>query len=98
MTIASRSRLYRGYEIYPLVYPHRAALPGFSRNYEEGFDAAVRISEPGFDAGPTRSRVFHVASKRPFDNAGDARRASTSYAEQLIDECRPGQTFWDQQQ
>jgi hypothetical protein len=98
MTIASRSRLYRGYEIYPLVYPHRAALPGFSRNYEEGFDASVRISEPGFDAEPTRSRVFRVTSKKPFDNAGDARRASTSYAEQLIDECSPGQTFWDPQQ
>lgn len=90
-------RLYRGFEIYPLVYPHQAARPGFAHNYEDGFDAAVRISEPRLETVEVRSRVFRLTSKRPFESAGDARRASTSYAERLIDECPPGKTLWDAQ-
>lgn len=80
-------RLYRGLEIYPLVYPHRATEPGLGHNYDEGFDAAVRIQEPGSADGVSRSRVFRLASAKPFRNAGDARRASTAYAERLIDTC-----------
>lgn len=80
-------RLYRGLEVYPLVYPHRATEPGSARNYDEGFDAAVRIQEPGIDGEAPRSRVFRVVTKSPFRNTGDARRASTAYAEQLIDTC-----------
>jgi hypothetical protein len=80
-------RLYRGLEVYPLVYPHRAATPGGGRNYEEGFDAAVRIQEPGSSENTPRSRVFKLAVARPFENAGDARRASATYAEHLIDSC-----------
>ncbi|QCP48546.1 hypothetical protein FAZ95_04680 [Trinickia violacea] len=80
-------RLYRGLEVYPLVYPHRAAEPGRGRNYDEGFDAAVRIQEPESSEGMPRSRVFRLAMAKPFQNAGDARRASTAYAEHLIDTC-----------
>ena len=75
-------RLYHGLEVYPLVYPHRATAPGSGHNYDEGFDAAVRIQEPG---GASRSRVFRLQVTRPLENAGDARRASTAYAERLID-------------
>lgn len=77
-------RLYRGLEIYPLVYPHRVAAPGAGHNYEDGFDAAVRIQEPATMAA-ARSKVFRVEVRRPFESAGDARRASMAYAEQLID-------------
>jgi len=80
-------RLYRGLEVYPLVYPHRATAPGFGHNYDEGFDAAVRIQEPETPDGNSRSRVFRLPVVRPFQNAGDARRASTAYAERLIDTC-----------
>ncbi|CAM2197425.1 conserved protein of unknown function [Paraburkholderia kururiensis] len=80
-------RLYRGLEIYPLVYPHRATESGLGHNYDEGFDAAVRIQEPGSSNGISRSRVFRLSSATPFRNAGDARRASTAYAEHLIDTC-----------
>lgn len=79
-------RLYRGFEIYPLVYPHRATQAGFGHNYDEGFDASVRICES--DTAETRphGQVFRVpAGQRPFANAGDARRASAIYAESLID-------------
>ncbi len=80
-------RLYRGLEIYPLVYPHRATEPGCAHNYDEGFDAAVRIQQPASSQGKSRSRVFRLAESKPFQNAGDARRASTAYAERLIDTC-----------
>jgi hypothetical protein len=79
--------LYRGLEVYPLVYPHRATEPGYGHNYDEGFDAAVRIQEPQDSAGMSRGRVFKLAVGKPFQNAGDARRASTAYAEHLIDAC-----------
>ncbi|HTR05295.1 MAG TPA: hypothetical protein VMJ11_01215 [Paraburkholderia sp.] len=91
-------RLYRGLEIYPLVYPHRPTEPGFGHNYDEGFDAAVRIQasqEPSEPAGSLRSRVFGLVVDTPFSNAGDARRASIAYAERLIDACSPGETVLD---
>lgn len=80
-------RLYRGLEVYPLVYPHRATEPGGGHNYDEGFDAAVRIQESGSSEGVPRSRVFRLEVAKPFQNAGDARRASAIYAEHLIDTC-----------
>ncbi|MFD1560186.1 hypothetical protein ACFSHT_31830 [Paraburkholderia silviterrae] len=92
MTVAFR--LYRGLEIYPLVYPHRPTEPGFGHNYDEGFDASVRIQE-GEAVQDPRSRVFGIAVARPFRSAGDARRASVAYAEHLIDTCLPGQTVLD---
>ena len=80
-------RLYRGFEVYPLVYPHRATEPGSGHNYDEGFNAAVRIQERGNPATISRSRVYRLHVARPFQSAGDARRASTAYAERLIDIC-----------
>ncbi len=90
------SRLYRGFEIFPLVYPHRATQTGFGHNYDEGFDASVRICESDTAVARPRSHVFRVPpGKRPFANAGDARRASAVYAELLIDGGDLGQTAWD---
>lgn len=83
-------RLYRGLEVYPLVYPRHATTPGGGHNYDEGFDAAVRIQEPESSESSEsmpRSRVFRLAVSKPFQNSGDARRASTAYAEHLIDTC-----------
>jgi hypothetical protein len=88
-------RLYRGLEVYPLVFPHRATQPGCAHNYDEGFDAAVRILIPGSPEQTQRSRVFKLAVDKPFQNAGDARRASTAYAERLIDTCAQGTTILD---
>lgn len=88
-------RLYRGLEVYPLVYPHRATAPGFGHNYDEGFDAAVRIQEPADAGAITRSRVFRLDVVHPFTSAGDARRASTAYAERLIDNCPQNTSILD---
>lgn len=88
-------RFYRGLEIEPLVYPHHPTEPGFGHNYEEGFNAAVRIRDAQDAADTPSSRVFELAVDRPFSNAGDARRASVAYAERLIDACSPNETVLD---
>lgn len=85
-------RSYRGLEIYPLVYPHEPRGLDGIRHYESGFDAAVRICRRGTDDTMTTSRVFRVPSGTPFGAAGDARIASTSYAERVIDGMVAGQS------
>jgi hypothetical protein len=77
--------LYRGFEIYPLIYPHFSAMAGRAHNYEAGFDAAVKICLRGTDTTLTRSQTFKLLGDSPFLNAGDARRASVRYAEGIID-------------
>ncbi|PLZ02166.1 hypothetical protein CY652_12385 [Burkholderia sp. WAC0059] len=89
--------LYHGLEVHPLVYPRRATRQGFTHNYDEGFDAAVRIQEPDDGTVIPRSRVFRLAVEKPFQNLGDARRASTAYAEHLIDTCPSTTTVWERE-
>ncbi|TDV13926.1 hypothetical protein [Paraburkholderia caballeronis] len=89
-------RHYRGLDISLLVYPHRATQTGFGHNYEDGFDASIRISEPDSVMDSPRSRLFRVPVKRPFTNAGDARRASVAYAEMLIDGDGGDRPIWEQ--
>lgn len=88
-------RHYRGLDISLLVYPHSATRAGFGHNYEDGFDASIRISEPDSVNDIPRSRLFRVPGKRPFPNAGDARRASLAYAEMLIDDNGGDRTIWE---
>ncbi|WP_261538347.1 hypothetical protein [Burkholderia multivorans] len=78
--------LYRGFEIYPLIYPHVPAQLGSAHNYDAGFDAAVKICQRGAGDMLTRSQTFRLAELSPFDTAGDARRASLRYAETMIDD------------
>ncbi|MGN6805147.1 MAG: hypothetical protein ACTHJZ_04315, partial [Trinickia sp.] len=54
-----------------------------------------RTLAPKLAAAGSRRRIFRLTVKRPFENAGDARRASIAYAEQLIDACDPDKTVWD---
>jgi len=93
--MSTNSHSYRGLEVYPLVFPHKVPKAGAAHNYDEGFDAAVRIQETEDGGSAARSRVFRLTVKRPFENAGDARRASIAYAERLIDACGPDQSVWD---
>lgn len=88
-------RHYRGLDISLLVYPHHATQSGFGHNYDAGFDASIRISEPGSGIESARSRLFRVPGKRPFENTGDARRASVAYAEMLIDGGGSGRPIWE---
>lgn len=82
--------LYRGLEVRLLVYPRQRTMAGTGHSYDQGFDAAVRINEPGQKEVEGRSRVFQLKVERGFENIGDARRASTAYAEHLIDACPSG--------
>lgn len=77
--------LYRGFEIYPLIYPHVPSQNGNPHNYENGFDAAVKICLRGTTDTLTRSETFRLLDNAPFISAGDARRASLRYAEEIID-------------
>lgn len=88
-------RTYRGLEIYPLVYPHNPRRAGGSYDYDGGFDAAVRICRRGTDDTLTVSRVFRIPKGLPFGQAGEARKASGKYAEQLIDGQIDGQSLGD---
>ncbi|AIO31410.1 hypothetical protein [Burkholderia pseudomultivorans] len=78
--------VYRGFEIYPLIYPHVAAPNGCAHNYDGGFDAAVKICLRGTADTLTQSKTFRLRDDAPFDTAGDARRASLRYAENIIDQ------------
>ncbi|KAK48753.1 hypothetical protein QCE73_17385 [Caballeronia sp. LZ029] len=89
------NRLYRGLEICPLVFSHRPAGASHAYSQDDGFDAAVRIQEPSAEMGISRSRVFKISAGEPFQSAGDARRASIAYAEQMIDKCPQARTFLD---
>lgn len=86
--------LYRGFEIYPLIYPHVPAQLGSAHNYDAGFDAAVKICQRGAGDMLTRSQTFRLAELSPFDTAGDARRASLRYAETMIDDNRDKPGFF----
>ncbi|AIO68354.1 hypothetical protein [Burkholderia oklahomensis] len=77
--------VYRGFEIHPLIYPHVPAGEGRGHNYEAGFDAAVRICPRSQQTASSQGRIFKLADRSPFSNAGDARRASLLYAEEIID-------------
>ncbi|RQS71208.1 hypothetical protein DID96_13540 [Burkholderia sp. Bp8963] len=87
--------IYRGFEIYPLIYPHFQAEAGCTHNYESGFDAAVKVCLRGTNTTVTRSQTFRLLDGSPFASAGDARRASIRYAEGVIDQNRGEQWMLD---
>jgi hypothetical protein len=97
ISMATATYVYRGLQVCPLVYPRRATRSGYAHNYDDGFDAAVRINEIEAAESEVRSRVFRLPAERPFSNSGDARRASIAFAEHLIDGCPSGQTIWDRE-
>jgi hypothetical protein len=92
--MSSDCRIYRGLELYLFVFPRRQAQPGCSHNYEDGFNAAVRICEPSRGNGVARSRVFRLSVATTFSTSGDARRALNAFAEHLIDECSGAEMLW----
>ncbi|MFP3569990.1 hypothetical protein [Paraburkholderia sp. SIMBA_030] len=89
------TRTYRGLEIYPLVYPRTPRGAVGSYDYGAGFEAAVRICRRGTNDTLTASRIFRIPQRTPFRAAGEARRASTNYAERLIDGQIDGKSIGD---
>ena len=78
--------VYRGFEICPLIYCHSETIGGVARNYENGFDAAVKISLRDTDSTVLCSDTFKLNENSPFLSPGAARRASIAYAQALIDQ------------
>ncbi|WP_153102018.1 hypothetical protein [Paraburkholderia hayleyella] len=87
-------RIYKGFEIYPLVYPYRPTDASAGRNPGAGYNASVRISRTGTDPA-TDGRVFRLPGVKPFEQTGEARLACIAYAEQVIDNQKSGQTVAD---
>ena len=87
--------VYRGFEIYPLIYCRSETTDGAGRNYDSGFDAAVKISLRDADSTVLCSDTFKLNESLPFSSTGAARRASIAYAQALIDE--HGGENWMQQ-
>ncbi|MBN3807254.1 hypothetical protein GXB81_30080 [Paraburkholderia sp. Ac-20336] len=87
-------KTYKGYEIHPLVYPHRPAGAQTSRDPGAGYDASVRICRVGANAAAD-GRVFRLQYLFPFDGMGKARIACMAHAERLIDGQVNGQSVAD---
>jgi hypothetical protein len=88
----SAVKIYKGFEIHPLVYPSRPAAS--ARHALTGYEASVRICRIG--ANPAADgRVFRLPYMWPFEAAGKARIACMAHAEQLIDGRVDGQSVDD---
>jgi|ERR1700677_2116389 hypothetical protein len=90
-------KTYKGYEIYPLIYP-RGARDGVAvRAADAGYEASVRIrrAAPEGEQATGEFRVFRLGHTASFENGGQARRACMLHAEKLIDGQIEGQTVAD---
>ncbi|SIT51562.1 conserved hypothetical protein [Paraburkholderia piptadeniae] len=85
--------IYKGFELYPLVFSR-----GFKRfdahsRYAEGYDVAVRIGRAG--AGARGSRVFRLQLADSIPDFGVARRAAYQRGRDIIDGKVDGATVAD---
>lgn len=76
--------MYRGFDIYPLIYAHAQNSDG-RRAVERGYDAAVKICRHGLEDASFPPQTFKLDAGAPYATAGEARRASLRYAEAMID-------------
>lgn len=75
--------IYKGFELYPLVFSR--PFPRFDAHsrYAEGYDVAVRICRAG--AGPHGSRVFRLQLEDAVSDFGVARRTAYQRGRDIID-------------
>jgi hypothetical protein len=77
--------LYKGYELYPLVFARAFnRFDGHSR-YAEGYDVAVRICRADTSGATSASRVFRLDRQDVFSDFGIARRAARQQGEDIVD-------------
>ncbi|MDF3838405.1 hypothetical protein P3W85_36560 [Cupriavidus basilensis] len=86
------SASYKGFDIYPLIYPHVGERIGTQPRRDRSFNASVVICREGEKPGTEQSRVF-PSSTKPWENIGAARRAMLSFAQEIIDGTVPGQAL-----
>jgi hypothetical protein len=77
--------IYKGFELYPLVFSR--VFPHFDAHsrYAEGYDIAVRICRPGAEAGARGSRVFRLQLENAVSDFGMARSAAYQRGRDIID-------------
>ncbi|MGH8781744.1 hypothetical protein [Paraburkholderia sp.] len=79
------SLLYKGFELYPLVFARAFnRFDGHSR-YAEGYDVAVRICRQGASGTTGASRVFRLDRQDVFADFGIARRAARQQGQDIVD-------------
>jgi hypothetical protein len=77
--------LYKGFELYPLVFLRAfKRFDGHSRS-AEGYDVAVRVCRIGAAAREGTGRVFRLERSDAFTEFGMARRAARQRGEDIID-------------
>ncbi|WP_245005189.1 hypothetical protein [Paraburkholderia sacchari] len=79
--VALESGIYKGFELYPLVF----ARMGEHSRRAEGYDVAVRICRPGAEAGSHGSRVFRLQLETAITDFGMARSAACQRGRDIID-------------
>jgi hypothetical protein len=82
---------YKGFDLYPLVYAHRAARTWPERRPDRSYDAAVIICRAGNDPVGQQALIFRLA-ELPWDNVGAARRGAVKFAEDIINGQVSGQS------
>jgi hypothetical protein len=77
--------LYKGFELYPLVFARVFARFDAHSRSAEGYDIAVRICRPGVEAGASGSRVFRLQLENAIPDFGMARGAAYQRGRDIID-------------
>jgi hypothetical protein len=77
--------LYKGFELYPLVFLRAfKRFDGHARS-AEGYDVAVRVCRVGAVTRDGAGRVFRLEQSDAFSEFGTARRAARQRGEDIID-------------
>ncbi|WP_045463032.1 hypothetical protein [Caballeronia cordobensis] len=78
-------RIYKGFELHPLVFER--TFDRFDRHsrYAEGYDVAVRVCRQEAAGLAGASRVFRLTLTAAISDFGAARRAAWQRGEDIID-------------
>jgi hypothetical protein len=80
-----QANTYKGFEVYPLVFPRAFNRFDSHSKYAEGYDVAVRVCRPGAVSGAQGSRVFRLQLEDSIADFGVARRTACQRARDIID-------------
>ncbi|AET94978.1 MULTISPECIES: hypothetical protein [Caballeronia] len=78
-------RIYKGFELHPLVFARKFDQFDRHSRYDEGFEVAVRVSRQEAAGAAGASRVFRLKLAAAISDFGAARRAAWQQGEDIID-------------
>ena len=78
-------RIYKGFELHPLIFER--TFDRFDRHsrYAEGYDVAVRVCRQEAAGSGGASRVFRLTLTAAISDFGAARRAAWQRGEDIVD-------------